>query len=234
MKINIIGDSFTMPPNPSDISEGSKMIDLFWVQALREQYPDATLLVDGNQSRDAQTIIDNWIKQIPSLNPEDFLIVCLPFLGRTRLPKIYPMGIYDDAGNFYYNDRFIGTMGYAKRPDLELEHWRHDVDVDKIYEMMEPQQLVNSSMAFCANLIEVVTALKKITPCRSYVFCWDYIKIENDVIEDRDYITKQIGYWESFQDVYHKTNGKEGMIGNAHWSFKYNVDFGKYVLTKFV
>lgn len=234
MKINIIGDSFTLAPNPADNPENKPLIDLYWVQALKEKYPDATFFVDGDQSRDAQTMLDHWIKQIPKLNPEDFLIVCLPFLGRTRLPRVNYMGMSDEANNHYYDTMFIGTMGYANRPDLLLEHWGHDVERDEIQKMMEPQQVVNSSVAFCRNLIELVSSLKQITPCQTYVFCWDHILIKNNVIEDRAHITEQIGYWESFQDLHHKSNGTEGMNGNLHWSFPYNVDFGKYILTKFV
>lgn len=234
MKINIIGDSFTMAPNPNDNVDNKPLIDIYWVQALKEKYPNATFFVDGDQSRDVQTMLDHWIKQIPKLNPEDFLIVCLPYLGRTRLPRVNYMGMYDEANNHYYETRFIGTMGYANRPDLLLEHWGHDIEREEIYKMMEPQQIVNSSIAFCKNLVEVVTSLKQITPCKTYVFCWDYINVENDVIEDRNHITKQIGYWETFHDQHKQSNGAKGMLGNLHWSFPYNKDFGKYVLTKFV
>lgn len=234
MKINIIGDSFTMPPNPNDNVDNKPLIELYWVEALKQKYPEATFLIDGDPSRDVQTMLDHWIKQIPLLNPEDFLIVCLPFLGRSRLPRAIHMGVHDETNKFYYKTRFMGTMAYAKAPDLELEFWGHSLEREKVYQMMEPQQVVNSSNAFCENLIELVTVLKKLTPCQCYVFCWDYVPVKNNVIEDRNYITEQIGYWESFQDIYHKTNGAEGMIGNLHWSFPYNVDFGKYVLTKFV
>ena len=43
-------------------------------------------IIDAQPSRDANTILENWIKVIPHLKEDDFLVICFPTLTRTRLP----------------------------------------------------------------------------------------------------------------------------------------------------
>ena len=98
---------------------------------------------------------------------------------------------------------------------------------------MIPQEIINSSDAAFHNWFEILSSLKMLDKGKVLIFCWDELKFDQELILDKKIITKEIGYWESFDDRAKSTNGKEGMFGNLHWSFEYNVDFGKYVLSKF-
>ena len=76
----IIGDSFCT-------KRSDKIQDLiFWVDELKLNLLEFNIMCDGEPSRDSQTIIDNWVKIIPLIDNDDFLIICLPNFGRTRLP----------------------------------------------------------------------------------------------------------------------------------------------------
>jgi hypothetical protein len=229
-KIMVIGDSFAMAPNPNDLI-GYDKDDYFWVDVLKKNYPESKFFIDGVPSRDVQTMVDNWIKLIPTINPEDFLIVGFPYMGRTRLPAKLGQGMYTDDNEFVYFDRFIGTRQFNNKYN-ELEFWGKDYDMDYFVKLMEGQEIINMSNAAHYNFIEIVESLVKITPCKTYLFSWDYMKIKSNLIEDRQDITNNIGHWESITDEYYNTGGKRGSIGNLHWSFGYNKFFGEYVLTK--
>jgi hypothetical protein len=233
MRISVIGDSFVRQPNPNDVPQDKTLSDCWWIQLIKDKFVDADFFIDGLPSRNVQSIIDNWIKLIPTTKDEDVTILILPYFARTRLPKKSPEGIHDDKNNFVYFDRFIGTLSYVQAEYCELEYWENDHDQDHMYKLMIPQEIINSSDASFYNWIEVIESLKKLTKGKVLIFCWDNLKIKTDLIEDKEIITKNIGYWESFDDLFKKTDGNDGMRGNLHWSFPYNVDFGKYVLTKF-
>jgi hypothetical protein len=231
MKFNIIGDSFVMYPNPNDIP--SNYDDFYWIDILKRNFPNHTFFVDGIPSRNAQSMIDNWIKLLPVMSKDDYLIIGLPFFGRTRLPMKLGQGQYTEKNEFVYLDRFIGTYSYNPS-HCDLEFWNKDYDRDYMTNLMVPQEIINSSDSSHYNFIEIIESLIKITPCKTYVYSWDDMKIKSDVIEDKSMIIKNLGYWETFEDVYRKTEGKEGMHGNFHWSFPFNKSFGNYVLSKFI
>jgi hypothetical protein len=230
-KVIIIGDSFVAEPNPLDVPENINE-DYYWVDVLRKKYSSHNFFVDGISSRNAQSVLDNWIKLIPSINENDILIICFPFLGRTRLPITNGQGQYDDLGNLIYTDRFIGTASYNKNHNT-LYYWGNEYPNNYFIDLLKPQEIINSSDSSYYNFYEIIDSLKKLTKCKSYLFTWDNMKINGPNIEDKSTITQNIGSWETFEDVWKKTNGQDGMDGNFHWSFPYNKLFGEYVLTKF-
>lgn len=230
--IYVIGDSFVMPPNPQHIPNHITE-DFFWVDVISKNFPNHVVFTDGVPSRNYQSIIDNWIKILPKIKPEDFLVICLPFIGRTRLPLKSAQGMYDNSGEFYYLDRFIGTKSYNKTYH-ELEFWGNTFDMEYFVNLLSPQEIINNSDSSYNNFIEIISSLKKLTICKNYIFSWDSMKIKSEDIEDREDITNSIGYWESFDDLWKKTNGQDGLSGDLHWSFQYNKQIGEYILNKLI
>ena len=77
----IIGDSFCT-------KRSDKIQDLiFWVDELKLNLLEFNIMCDGEPSRDSQTIIDNWVKIIPLIDNDDFLIICYQANG-TQLDLI--------------------------------------------------------------------------------------------------------------------------------------------------
>jgi hypothetical protein len=86
-KILIIGDSFVdYPMSENNLSE--RHVKQTWVRSMLENIKNYNIVVDGQPSRDVQTILDKWILSIDKLNTEDILIICIPTFYRTRLPLI--------------------------------------------------------------------------------------------------------------------------------------------------
>lgn len=211
--IYIIGDSFVTEP----MHLASYKREYHWINKIREYKTDSIVWVDGESSRDAQTIIDHWIKLIPKLKEDDFVIICLPYFSRTRLPL---------AENHWQNkfpfedtkiiNRFIGTKSCNKNFDVEFFGRR---DRDTYVELFMSQEIVNSSEVSKLNYVEVIESLKKITPCESFIYTWDILETESGIIKDRTYLTDKMGGWETLNDVYHKTMGKDGQLYDDHWSY---------------
>ena len=84
-KIVIIGDSFCRPYMKSKTRLNEKVC--FWVDELKSNLNNEfEIILDAQPSRDAKTILENWIKILPQLSENDFVIICFPSLNRTRLP----------------------------------------------------------------------------------------------------------------------------------------------------
>ena len=65
---------------------------------------------------------------------------------------------------------------------------------------------------------------------------WDEFKYTNLYkfeIEDRIKLEYNLKYWETFDDVYYKTNGQSGKKEDKHWSFEMNRIVGNYIYNKF-
>jgi hypothetical protein len=75
-RLFIIGDSFAAPSNDAS----------FYGKILQEDFPRMKVAWAGQSSRDLQSIIDDWIKLLPHLTENDYLIVAIPVFYRTRLP----------------------------------------------------------------------------------------------------------------------------------------------------
>jgi hypothetical protein len=221
-KIFIVGDSFCTPS--SDRKD-------FWVDVLKNKLLGYQVELNGEPSRDMQTIIDYWIRIIKYIKEYDFLIVCLPYFKRTRLPLVN--GEYRSSninGDIIYT-RFVGTPSYHK-DSQSLEIWGNDYGWDYHQEKLTHQELVNVSIANQLTTLEVIESLIELTKGKVYIFSWDNMDIRPDFIEDKGIIENNIGEWETEEDVYLKTNGMDGKVSDFHWSNRMNVLFGEYVLNK--
>lgn len=231
-KVLAIGDSFCQPFYQYEPEKDGDE-KCFWVDYLKENLTEYEVICDGWASRDAQTIVDNWIKCIPNLYDDDFLIICLPYFRRTRLP--YHEKHYDtfESSDFRikYINRFVGTPSYHRERE-RLEFWDQNYNKQYFLETLQNQEIINTSKAFQLNFIEIVESLKKITKSRVYVFSWDVMDYKSDIIDDKSDLIKKIGMWETNYDVYNKTNGLKGFKGDCHWSHPMSKKFGEFIYEK--
>ena len=226
-KLFEIGDSFcrdTFYVEPR-INENKT----FWVDSLKEMLGDVDVFCDGEPSRDLQTIIDNWIKIIKHVKETDYLVICVPYFRRTRLPLSKNSYKKIELNEINYLNRFMGTHSYSNE---NLEFWGKDYNFNYFTNNLTTQEIINASVSSQENFIEIINSLYHLTCGKKYVFSWDKMDIKSDIIDDKESITKNIGVWETHKDVFYETDGYFGMETDVHWSFKMNDLFSEYVYKK--
>ena len=217
-------DSFYVKPSPNQKKS-------FWADELSTKL-NTNLICDGQPSRDVQTIIDNWIKIISSINPNDYLVICIPFFKRTRLPLSEKDYQLFENGDIKYVNRFVGTPSY-NNTNTEIETFGKQYDWKKFEEDLKVQEIINGSIANQLNLIEVIESLYHLTNGKKFVFSWDNMDFKSYIIEDKDVLTTNIGEWETHRDVFYQSNGKYGLENDIHWSYRMNGLFSEYLYKKF-
>jgi hypothetical protein len=230
MKLMIIGDSFCRPYVKSKTRPNEEYC--FWVDYVKSYAHEYEILLDAQPSRDARTILENWIKVIPNLEELDFLIICFPSLSRTRVPfdkKNYDILESIDKKISIMN-RFMGTASYDNSYQF-LEFWGNEYNWKHFEENLKYQEIINGSKAYELNFLELIESLSKLTKCRKYIFTWDNFGEDSEYIRNKNKVKEDVGMFESFNDVYLETNG-ECAIPDFHWSFKMNKKFGKFILNK--
>lgn len=227
-KLVIIGDSFVLPVY---YSKNYNIDSDYWVNVLTQfdMFKDKELYVDGRGGRDVQTIIDNWIKVLPILNEDDFLIIAIPFFKRTRIPIKKYNKEFNKIGII---NRFIGTSSWTNNEQI-FDFMDCELTFENLIKKMETQELINSSEQSQENYVEIISSLKKITKSNICIFSWADINSNNDVIEDKKILEFKIGKFETLSDLWVKTNGEYGVKNDSHWSYDYNVKFAKYLNEKF-
>lgn len=231
MKSNlfVIGDSFCR--DSFYVKEELNQNKCFWANELSEKL-NTNLICDGQPSRDVQTIIDNWIKMLPVINSEDYLVICIPFFKRTRLPLSEKDYQLFEKRDIKYVNRFIGTSSYNNK-DTEIETFGKEFSWKEFEKKLEFQEIINGSNANQLNQIEIIESLYTLTNGKKFVFSWDKMDFKSYIIEDKDVLTKNIGEWETHRDVFYQSNGEYGLENDIHWSFRMNNLFSDYLYKKF-
>jgi len=228
-KIYVLGDSFC---THSSLSSGG--LGYFWVNEFHKQFEDThDLILDSMPSRDVQTIIDNWIKLIKHIKKEDILIVCIPFFLRIRVPlhpKDFMVDRYDE---FSIINRFVTHHSWYTS-DLEKIYIGDEIiEKDRLDEyIIFLEQLFFNSDAVEKNYNEVIKSIYDLTDCGKYIFSWDDMKNTIEEIEYKNQLDSKLG-WSTLDDLYKKTNGNEGKLGDLHWDYKFQEKFVGYLLEKF-
>jgi hypothetical protein len=219
-KILIIGDSF--------VGKGRPIHDS-WVDILKDNFN--SVYVDGQPSRDVQTILDKWTCSISNLNFDDFLIIMLPTFLRTRLP-LNETHFWDDnlTGNITPTNRFIGIHKYQPSVDL-IDVFESEI-IDDFNKTIRTMQLINISKAASLNYLDIINSLYEITPCKVLIFSWDEMDIKLDMIEDKSKIQKNLGHLGTSHDEYIKTKGNSGRKHDHHWDDKTHILFANYIKNK--
>ncbi len=232
-KLYIAGDSFCEARNYP--YPGPQSGDFyFWVEDLSDYLKDThDLILDSKGSRDAQTIIDNWIKIIPHLKSDDILIVCMPCFFRVRLPleeSSYKTVKWDEG---QLTNRFTTHHSWYKTSTNVIYLNKQPVtkkELDKTARFLEEMYLDNTSIE--KNYNEVIESLYNLTPCKKYIFSWDNMKNKTSVIKYRNDITAKLG-WSTRDDLWKETNGEAGWEGDIHWDYKFEKIFADYLKNKF-
>lgn len=215
-------------------AKGFNVDEHYWPRIIQQKIPNLNFCVNGAPSRDIQTIIDVWIKTIPFLTKYDWLIIIVPFFNRTRLPldKDYWYGtdIINDT-DIKITNKFVGTRSYSNS-NTKLEFWGDKYDFEHFVKILEPQEIINSSIASQLNYIEIIESLDKITPAKTYIFSWDEMQCKSKLIEDKSDITKQIGVWETLNDDWNNSNGIIGKEGDFHWGLNMNKLMADFIIIK--
>lgn len=223
-KLWIIGDSFT--------SCGTG----HWVKILAERFNDDSYHVSSWPSRDFQTILDIFLRNLKDISKDDFVILVVPFLGRTRLPvgtSLIDVSCSSEDASSYILDYFIGTSSYTKEQDrYKLEEPLLYKSETELKTQSELWSMINASEASKKNYIEILQSLKQYLPFELYIFSW-LDDIQCDVVETKSQITQGVGYWHTLYDEWKETNGVSGTQFDSHFSLKMHSAFADYLTEKF-
>ena len=228
-KLWIFGDSFT----------GSASINNppAWTQILCDKFINKNYHVSSKASRDFQTILDIFLRNLNNISKDDFVIIVVPSLQRARLPLETPEFDYEHYSEVSYEklkknlDYFIGESSYVK-DNFKLESPLTDMDDDFIKKSLDMERIINASEASKKNYLEVIKSLKSYLPFQIYLWSWTN-EIDSPLVENRFKIEKEIGYWHTLRDLYTETNGLEGNWTDSHFSPKMHKAFADYLIVKF-
>ena len=225
-RLFIIGDSFAAPSN-----DGS-----FYGKILREELPEMEVSWDGQGSRDVQSIIDDWIKLLPHLTENDYLIVAIPVFFRTRLPLSEDN--WKDSGLIGMNfiNRFVGTQSYLEGTDLEF--FGRTFNVAYLENITNNERIINSTKASEINFFEVIDALRKITKAKNYAFSWAEFEGSPRHFDDYAELKRKMGIWRTIRDDflefgYVNSNPDSNAEHDRHWQKDTHRAFAQMIIEEF-
>ena len=219
-RLIIIGDSFA-----EGVNDGS-----FYGKILQERFPWIEVINDGASSRDAQTIIDHWIKIIPEIRPDDYLIIIIPIMERSRLPLVEKHHSPVTIGKTVLMNRFVGLASYNNE---EIEIFGDSFNLNYYKNILTPHVVINSSKASQNNLFEVIASLIKITPCKKYVFSWADIDRAVMPFDDKKRLVGKMGGWITLNSEFVNTGGKKGFKDDLHWALETHILFSEFISVEF-
>jgi hypothetical protein len=219
-RLIIIGDSFA-----EGVNDGS-----FYGKILQERFPWIEVINDGASSRDAQTIIDHWIKIIPEIRPDDYLIIIIPIMERSRLPLVEKHHSTVTIGKTVLMNRFVGLASYNNE---EIEIFGDSFNLNYYKNILTPHVVINSSKASQNNLFEVIASLIKITPCKKYVFSWADIDRAVMPFDDKKRLVGKMGGWITLNSEFVNTGGKKGFKDDLHWALETHIIFSEFISVEF-
>ena len=234
-KLWIIGDSFT----------GVSKEKNYWPEILCNKFKAKNYYVSSKSSRDFQTILDIFLRNLKDINPEDFVILVLPTLARVRVPRKYEICDVEYCSyevqthnelKLKHHDFFMGAHAYQPDNlignDFELEYPLSGISIEDLDKKLKTNYIINSSNASKENYIDILKSLKQYVPFELFIWSWEN-EIESEIITNKDKIKKEIGFWHTLDDEYQETNGVNGMKKDLHFSLKMHKAFADYLIFKF-
>jgi hypothetical protein len=242
-KLWIIGDSFT---------GGSMDRQSSWVEIAVKKFKGERYYVSSRGSRDVQTVIDIFLRNLKDIKPEDMVILFLPTTVRHRLPRIEPIVDVEMSDGLKTLEQkavhleFFSHLKFSDSGQSLLEYPLGLIDENKWNLHTSSQiksgennfthgnvlSLISGSDAMKNNLNDILFSFKNYFPFELALFSWTDEYNENTVIGKKQ-ITEIIGYWHTLKDLYEETNGEEGKVGDAHFSPKMHKAFADYIIVKF-
>jgi hypothetical protein len=232
-KLWIFGDSFA---NCGDTTKG----EIHWPQIICSKFKGENYHVSSKVSRDFQTILDIFLRNLKDISNNDFVILIVPSLGRVRVPLQIPvMDVEHSNIKHNYNwrsnhiDYFMGESSYRNETKYNiLENPLTNIDEHILRKKLEISSIINDSDASKNNYLKIIESLKSYLPFEIFIWSWDN-QIESELVLNRNEITEIIGYWHTLRDLYKETNGEEGKMGDVHFSPKMHKAFADYLIIKF-
>lgn len=234
-KLWIIGDSFT----------GASVNKNYWPQILCNKFKGNDYYVSSKSSRDFQTILDIFLRNLKDISAEDFVILVLPTLARVRVPRRNEICdvehcSYENEGHellkYKHHDFFMGAHAYQPdnltSSDTELEHPLTGISINELDKKLETNYIINFSNASKKNYIEILKSLIEYLPFKIFIWSWEN-ELESEIITTKNEITKEIGFWHTIHDVWEETNGIDGIKADGHFSLKMHRAFADYLIVKF-
>ncbi len=229
-KLWIIGDSFTGAWENA------------WIFKVCEQFNGEFYYVSSKGSRDTQTVIDIFLRKLHLISPNDFVILFLPTAERIRLPLMTPTVDVEYSNKYKKSidkqthlDYFIGSNSYiAFHDDKKLESPLSELS-DTLLNSLKYElnsnlfRIINASKASTNNFSEIIESLKSFVQFSLIVFSWTDEYHSKSVIGKSE-ITSILGFWESLNDEWQRTNGENGKNGDIHWSTRMNESFANYII----
>ena len=188
-----------------------------------------SIMVDGQGSRDLQTIIDIFLKLLPDIKKEDYVILSLP-PPRWRIPldKKYRDEIpgYNPVGKIRNETLFVGNTGfiedmvkYLEKGVSPISYYLSPLLSKKGMEFNKIMKILGYSNAVKLNYIELLKSFKKYFPFRLEYFSWrEYWDDCGSFLHTKKRITEKVGYWEA--------SSKD----DVHWTIDYHIQFTKYMI----
>jgi hypothetical protein len=242
-KLWIIGDSFT---------GGSPDRHSAWVEITTKKFKGKKHHVSSKGSRDVQTIIDIFLRNLKNIKPEDLVILFLPTIARYRLPRIEPIIDVESNDSLETLEQkkqhleFFSHLKFSHDGKSTLEYPLGLINETK-WDIHPPSQiksgkinftyadvlsLIAGSDAMKNNLNEILFSFKNYFPFELALFSWTDEYDENNVIGKKQ-LTKEIGFWHTLNDEWVHSNGELGQKYDMHFSTKMHKAFGDYVINKF-
>jgi hypothetical protein len=249
-KIWIIGDSFTM-------IDDSRYGKNSWPKLCIDHFKGDDCYVSSMGSRDIQTIFDIFLENLYKIKQDDFVILMLPTLIRFRLPLANPYinVVYSNINHEFYNtNSMIGGTMYATQmqatpPENENEQHKKEYMLEYPLSEIDPMlfqpiddarypnlanimQMINSSKVFANNWNLILKSIQTYVPFKLLYYSWEN-ELDSSIVNTKDVITKNLGIWETLQDVYDNTNGERGDRGDGHWSENMNIKFAEHIIKSY-
>lgn len=231
-KLWVIGDSFTGVRKD------------YWIPHILKYFDGNTHYVSSAGSRDMQTVLDIFLRNLHRIDKDDLVILCIPTIQRVRLPRKKPIEDVELSNELLlakdkeeYKDYFIGLFNYQENVELkELEEPLTGITSEQLHDKnseFNPKMtyIVNMSNANKLNFEEIIKSLKIYLPFKLYTFSWSN-DFNNEIIECRNLLSSKFN-WETLHDEYCKTNGQSGSRDDGHWSKNTHFEFTKYIISKY-
>lgn len=230
-KLWIIGDSFS--------GSGDNVNYISWTQYLCKNFKGKKYYISSMGSRDFQTILDIFLRNLKNICPEDFVILVVPTLKRTRLPLKTPTRDIEESNDTKNAiNYFIGSHSYDlenayKQLEEPLTGLPHDFFTQKELGLTEDLSMIcNSSNASINNWLDIIDSIKSYVPFELFLWSWTD-EINSPLIKSKTEIEKEIGYWHTLWNLWDETDGNEGRNGDSHFSPKMHKGFADYLIVKF-
>ncbi len=228
-RIFIIGDSFCdFLPTPKKDYTKEEIIK--WNQWLTWEYPSIEIINDAFGSRDLQTILDNWIKLIPKLKSDDFLILCIPSYFRQRVPLREEDWMLNDWSSGQIKNRFVTHHSWYMTDSQKIYVDNNfAIERDELDTYINFFETLNTCKSTVENYVEVINSLYDITPCKKYLFSWDELNPSSEYIDTKSILKEKIGMWITQHELYEETNGEMGIQGDFHWDYRTEKRFFEFI-----